>query len=148
MAAGVLLFARTPVDGSFVVDVLPASLLIGLGAGVAFNPLLLAAMSGVAPSESGLASGIVNTSFMMGGALGLAALASIATARTDRLSGAGEATLDALNGGYHAAFLVGGLFVVLSAVLAALLLRSRPAEHGAGEMGGDPALAGASDRSA
>jgi EmrB/QacA subfamily drug resistance transporter len=148
MAAGVLLFARTPVDGSFVVDVLPASLLIGLGAGVAFNPLLLAAMSGVGPSEAGLASGIVNTSFMMGGALGLAVLASIATARTDSLSGAGEATLDALLSGYHAAFLVGGLFVVVSAVIAALLLRSRPAEQGAGEMGGDPALAGASDHSA
>jgi EmrB/QacA subfamily drug resistance transporter len=149
MGGGVLLFARTPVDGSFVVDVLPASLLIGLGAGVAFNPLLLAAMSGVAPSESGLASGIVNTSFMMGGALGLAALASIATARTDSLSDAGEATLVALNSGYHAAFLVGGVFVAASALLAALLLRPRPAEHGAGEKGGgEPALADASEPSA
>ena len=144
-----LLFARTPVDGSFVVDVLPASLLIGLGAGVAFNPLLLAAMSGVGPSEAGLASGIVNTSFMMGGALGLAVLASIATARTDSFAGAGEATLDALLSGYHAAFLVGGVFVAVSAVIAGLLLRSQPAGHGAGEpSGGDPALAGASDPSA
>jgi EmrB/QacA subfamily drug resistance transporter len=138
MAAGVLLFARAPVDGSFVVDVLPASLLIGLGAGVAFNPLLLAAMSGVAPSESGLASGIVNTSFMMGGALGLAALAAVATARTD---GTG---LGALNGGYHAAFLVGGLLVGVSVVLAALLLQARGApagEHDAGEFGrSEPAL--------
>jgi EmrB/QacA subfamily drug resistance transporter len=137
MGAGVLLFARTPVDGSFVVDVLPASLLIGLGAGVAFNPLLLAAMSGVAPSESGLASGIVNTSFMMGGALGLAALAAVATARTDG-PGLGE-----LNGGYHASFLVGGLLVGASVVLGALLLRARGAPAGelAGEFGrSDPAL--------
>jgi EmrB/QacA subfamily drug resistance transporter len=129
MALGVLLFARAPVDGSFAVDVLPASLLIGLGAGVAFNPLLLAAMSGVAPTESGLASGLVNTSFMMGGALGLAVLASIAAARTDALGD----SLEAVNGGYHAAFLVAGVFVLVSVVLAALLLKASavPAmEHG------------------
>ena len=79
---GLALFARAPVDGSFVVDVLPGMLLLGLGAGIAFNPLLLAAMSDVDESESGLASGIVNTSFMMGGALGLAVLASLAAAHT------------------------------------------------------------------
>ena len=81
-ATGLALFARAPVDGSFAADVLPGMLLLGLGAGIAFNPLLLAAMSDVAPSDSGLASGIVNTSFMMGGALGLAVLASLAAART------------------------------------------------------------------
>jgi EmrB/QacA subfamily drug resistance transporter len=142
MGAGVLLFARTPVDGNFVVDVLPASLLIGLGAGVAFNPLLLAAMSGVGPSESGLASGIVNTSFMMGGALSLAALAAIATARTDNLAGVSDPGLGALNGGYHAAFLVGGLFVAFSVLIGALLLRARQAPGGAHAVGelGDPAL--------
>ena len=83
-AAGLALFARAPVDGSFVLDVLPGMILLGLGAGIAFNPVLLAAMSDVEPGESGLASGIVNTSFMMGGALGLAVLASLAAARTDR----------------------------------------------------------------
>jgi EmrB/QacA subfamily drug resistance transporter len=122
MAVGLLLFARAPVDGSFVVDILPATLLIGLGGGIAFNPLLLAAMSGVQPSESGLASGLVNTSFMMGGALGLAVLAALASSRTD-----GATDLEALNSGYHAAFLVGGLFVVLGIVLAGLLLKARPA---------------------
>ena len=76
-----MLFARAPVDGGFVVDVLPGMLLLGLGAGIAFNPLLLAAMSGVDEREAGLASGIVNTSFMMGGALGLAVLASLAAAQ-------------------------------------------------------------------
>ena len=81
-AVGLVLFARAPVDGSFVVDVLPAMILLGLGAGMAFNPVLLAAMSDVEPEESGLASGVVNTSFMMGGALGLAVLASLAASRT------------------------------------------------------------------
>ena len=81
-AVGLLLFARAPVDGTFVVDVLPSMILLGLGAGMAFNPVLLAAMSDVEPSEAGLASGVVNTSFMMGGALGLAVLASLAASRT------------------------------------------------------------------
>ena len=73
----VLLFARAPVDGSFVVDVLPSMILLGFGAGMAFNPVLLAAMSDVEPKDAGLASGVVNTAFMMGGALGLAVLASL-----------------------------------------------------------------------
>ncbi|RBL84844.1 MFS transporter, partial [Streptomyces cavourensis] len=81
-ALGLALFARAPIDGSFVADVLPGMLLLGLGAGIAFNPMLLAAMSDVEPSQSGLASGVVNTAFMMGGALGLAVLASLAAART------------------------------------------------------------------
>ena len=87
---GLLLFARAPVDGNYVVDVLPSMILLGFGAGIAFNPVLLAAMSDVAPEESGLASGIVNTSFMMGGALGLAVLASVAASRTDSLLASGE----------------------------------------------------------
>ena len=82
-ALGLALFARAPVDGSFVVDVLPSMILLGFGAGMAFNPLLLGAMSDVEPAESGLASGVVNTAFMMGGALGLAVLASLAASRTD-----------------------------------------------------------------
>ena len=86
-AGGLLLFARAPVNGNFVVDVLPGMILLGFGAGIAFNPVLLAAMSGVKPSDSGLASGIVNTSFMMGGALGLAILASLAASRSASLLG-------------------------------------------------------------
>ena len=100
-----MLFARAPVDGNFVVDVLPSMILLGFGAGMAFNPVLLAAMSDVEPSESGLASGVVNTSFMMGGALGLAILASLAASRTDDLLASGEDQLVALNSGYHVAFL-------------------------------------------
>jgi EmrB/QacA subfamily drug resistance transporter len=123
VAAGLVLFARAPVDGSFVVDVLPAMVLLGLGVGLAFNPVLLAAMSDVAPEESGLASGVVNTAFMMGGALGLAILASLAASRTDSLRAAGDASVAALNGGYHAAFLVGAAFAAAAAVLGAVLLR-------------------------
>src|SRR5258708_2916842 len=104
-AAGLLLFARAPAGGSFVIDVLRGMLLLGLGAGIAFNPVLLAAMSDVNPEEAGLASGVVNTSFMMGGALGLAVLASLAVGRTNNLLASGADSLAALNGGYHAAFL-------------------------------------------
>jgi EmrB/QacA subfamily drug resistance transporter len=122
-AVGLVLFARAPVDGSFVVDVLPSMILLGFGAGMAFNPVLLAAMSDVEPSESGLASGVVNTSFMMGGALGLAILASLAASRTDSLRASGDGPLVALNGGYHVAFLVGAAFAVAAAALGGSLLR-------------------------
>ncbi len=122
-ALGLLLFARAPVGGSFVVDVLPAMLLLGFGAGIAFNPVLLAAMSDVAPEEAGLASGLVNTAFMMGGALGLAVLASLAASRTSSLSASGESNLDALVGGYHVAFLVGAIFAIAAAVIGLTLLR-------------------------
>ena len=118
---GLLLFARAPVDGSFVVDVLPAMIVLGFGVGIAFNPVLLVAMSEVEPQESGLASGVVNTAFMMGGALGLAVLASLAAARTEALSD--EGPLDALVGGYHAAFLLGALFAAAAAVVGAVLIR-------------------------
>nr|HET7859970.1 MFS transporter [Caldimonas sp.] len=132
-AAGLALFARAPVAGSFVVDVLPGMLLLGAGAGIAFNPLLLAAMSDVEDSESGLASGIVNTAFMMGGALGLAVLASLAAAH----SGSGATDIAALNGGYRLAFGVGALCAVLAAAVAAVLipLRARPERAHPGHAG-------------
>src|SRR5215213_9257493 len=122
-AVGLLLFARAPVDGTFVVDVLPSMILLGMGAGIAFNPVLLAAMGDVEPSEAGLASGVVNTSFMMGGALGLAILASLAASRTDTLAAGGDSPLVALTGGYHVAFLVGALFAFGAAAVGATLLR-------------------------
>lgn len=124
-AIGLALFARAPVDGSLWLDVMPGMLLLGLGAGIAFNPLLLAAMSVVAPSESGLASGMVNTSFMMGGALGLAVLASLAAARSDGLVAAGAAQPAALNAGYRAAFLVGALFALAACAIGAWFFRAR-----------------------
>jgi EmrB/QacA subfamily drug resistance transporter len=118
---GLALFARAPLDGSFIVDILPGMVLLGLGAGIAFNPVLLAATNDVAPSESGLASGIVNTSFMLGGALGLAALASFAAARAADLAANHAEQLAALRGGYSAAFVVGAVFAAFAAVLASLL---------------------------
>jgi MFS family permease len=123
-AVGLVLFARAPLGGDFIVNVLPSMLLLSLGAGIAFNPVLLAAMSDVAPDESGLASGVVNTAFMMGGALGLAILASLAASRTGRLLASGSDARAALNGGYHAAFLVGALFAVAAAVVGSALLRT------------------------
>jgi EmrB/QacA subfamily drug resistance transporter len=122
-ALGLALFALAPVDGSFLVHVLPGMILLGLGAGMAFNPVLLAAMSDLPPHESGLASGIVNTAFMMGGALGLAVLASLAAARTDWLRANGVDELTALTGGYHLAFIIGAVFAVMASLLAAALVR-------------------------
>jgi EmrB/QacA subfamily drug resistance transporter len=124
-AAGLALFARAPVGGNFVVDVLPSMILLGIGAGIAFNPVLLAAMSDVAPEESGLASGLVNTAFMMGGALGLAVLASIAASRTGSLQASGHSHLVALVGGYHAAFIGGAAFAAAAATIGATFLRTR-----------------------
>ena len=120
-AIGLLLFTQAPADGSFVADVLPGMLVMGIGGGITFNPLLLAAMGDVPPSEAGLASGIVNTAFMMGGALGLAVLVSVADSRTDSLRSGGDGTLVALTGGYHAAFLVAAAFAAIGALLALLL---------------------------
>jgi MFS transporter len=120
-ALGLLFFARAPVDGNSVVDVLPSMILLGRGAGIAFNPVLLAAMGDVKPSDAARASGVVNTSFMMGGAgaLGLAVLASVAASRTENLGASGDGPLAALTGGYHAAFLIGALFAAGAASSAA-----------------------------
>jgi EmrB/QacA subfamily drug resistance transporter len=124
VAIGLTLFALSPVDGTFAVHVLPGMVLLGLGAGMALNPVLLVAMSDVAPSESGLASGVVNTSFMMGGALGLAVLASLAAARSNSMLASGADSRAALNGGYHAAFLVGAIFAAAAAGLSTVMLRA------------------------
>jgi MFS family permease len=126
-AGGLFLFARVPVSGTFLFDVLPPMILMGFGAGISFNPMLLAAMSDVPDDESGLASGIVNTSFMMGGSLGLAILASVAASRTAYLLGAGSVQAGALTGGYDLAFLVGGLFAACASLLVLLFLRPRVA---------------------
>lgn len=134
VALGLALFARAPVDGNFLVDVLPSMLILGVGIGMAMNPLLLAAMSDVEPQDAGVASGVVNTSFMLGGALGLAVLASVAAARTgDSRSAA------ALVDGYQAAFVIGTVFAVAAGAVAAAFLRGGPAPAGDPHAIGEPA---------
>jgi EmrB/QacA subfamily drug resistance transporter len=138
-ATGLVLFVRAPVGGSFLVDVLPSMILLGFGAGIAFNPVLLAAMSDVAPEQAGLASGVVNTAFMMGGALGLAVLASLAASRTSTLAAGGVGRAGALVGGYHLAFVFGAAFAAAAGILGAALLRSGAAPEHAPDA--EPALA-------
>ena len=125
-AVSLALFAHAPVGGDYLTDVLPSMLLLGAGAGIAFNPVLLAAMGDVEPHESGLASGVVNTSFMMGGALGLAVLVSLSTSRTESLTASGTAPLEALNGGFQLAFTAGAVAAALAAIVGGLFLRPRP----------------------
>jgi EmrB/QacA subfamily drug resistance transporter len=122
---GLALLVRAPIDGNYVVDVLPSMVLLGLGAGIAFNPMLIVAMTDVEPERSGLASGLVNTSFMMGGALGLAILASLAAARTNGAIELGASPVAALTDGYHAAFAMGAAFALGAAVLGVKALRIR-----------------------
>jgi MFS family permease len=124
-AAGLALFARAPLDGTFWVDVFPGMTLLGIGAGIAFNPLLLGAMSDVAPADSGLASGVVNTAFMMGGALGLAVLASLAAGQTDAALASGVDSTAALNAGYRLAFLIGAICAGAAGVIGGAFMRTR-----------------------
>jgi EmrB/QacA subfamily drug resistance transporter len=131
IAAGLLLFARTPTDATYVVDILPSMILMGFGTGLAFPSLMTLAMSGATEEDAGLASGLVNTSVQVGGAIGLAVLATLATERTDALVRNGEPAASALNGGYHLAYLVGAALVLIAIVVAMTVLK--PAEAAAEE---------------
>ena len=111
LGAGLLLFARTPVDGNYLTDVVPPMVLIGLGAGLGFPSLMTLAMSGATQSDAGLASGLVNATVQVGGAIGLAVLATLATERTDGQLADGESVAGALNSGYHLAYLIGAVLV-------------------------------------
>ena len=125
IGAGLLLFARTPVNGDYVIDIIPAMVLIGLGAGVSFPALMTLAMSGATPQDAGLASGLVNATVQIGGAIGLAVLATLATDRSDGLRADGESVSAALNGGYHLAYLIGAVLVAVAVVAALTLLRDQ-----------------------
>jgi len=128
VVAGLLLLARTPVDATYAIDLLPPMILIGLGAGLGFPSLMTLAMSGATPSDSGLASGLVNTSVQVGGAVGLAVLATFATERTDGLLADGESAATALNSGYHLAYLIGAGLVLVAIAVAVSVLRSQVPE--------------------
>jgi EmrB/QacA subfamily drug resistance transporter len=146
IGVGMLLFARTPVDATYIVDLFPPMAIFGLGAGLAFPSLMTLAMSGATPSDAGLASGLVNTSVQVGGAIGLAVLATLATERTEGLLAEGEAAAQALNSGYHLAYVIGAILVAAATVIAVTVLRPAPmpsmeaAPEGDSELGGtDPA---------
>jgi EmrB/QacA subfamily drug resistance transporter len=121
---GLVLFSLTPVDANYVTQVMPATILIGIGAGLGFPSLMTLGMSGATPSDSGLASGLINTSVQVGGAIGLAVLATLATERTGALRADGESVNAALNGGFHLAYLIGAALVVAAIVAAARVLRT------------------------
>jgi len=125
--AGLILFTQAPVDGQYLTDLLPTMLLLGIGAGVSFPMMMTLAMSGATESDAGLASGLVNTTAQVGGALGLAVLATVSTARTVALLAAGESVARALTSGFHLAFGIGAGLVLIAIVLAATVLKPAPA---------------------
>jgi EmrB/QacA subfamily drug resistance transporter len=135
-----LLFARTPVDGNYLTDLLPPFLLIGIGIGTSFPSIMTLAMSGATPQDAGLASGLVNTSMQVGGAVGLAVLATLSTQRTETLEKAGHSTADALTSGYHLAYFVGAGLAAISVLIAIFVLKSepRPLHEGEGPADGSP----------
>jgi MFS family permease len=126
VAAALLLFARTPVDGQYLSDLLPPLLLMGIGIGISFSSLMTLAMSGATPSDAGLASGVVNTSAQVGGAIGLAVLATLAAERTSTLEDGGASVSAALNSGFHLAYLVAAGLVGVALAIAIFVLRSVP----------------------
>jgi MFS family permease len=141
IVAGLGLFALSPVDGVFVRDVLPAMTLLGAGAGVAFPALMNLAMSGAEPEDAGLASGLVNSSAQVGGALGLAVLATLSSSRTDALREGGASVASALTSGYHLAYLIGAVLVLAAIAVGLTVVRSdRPAAAGSEQFAAEPAV--------
>jgi EmrB/QacA subfamily drug resistance transporter len=123
IAAGLGLFTQVPVDGNYVTDVLPTMILLGTGAGLSFPALMTLAMSGATQSDAGLASGLVNTTLQVGGALGLAVLATLSATRSETLIEQGHSTASALTDGYQLAFLIGAGLVVAAIVVAVTVLQ-------------------------
>jgi hypothetical protein len=133
ITAGLVLFARVPVDGEYWADMFPSMVLLGVGAGLSFPALMTLAMSAAGPSDAGLSSGLINTSVQVGGALGLAVLATLSTTRTENALAGGATQHAALVDGYHLAFWISAALVGLAAVIAATQLRSSPGLLLAGE---------------
>jgi len=144
IAAGLLLFSRISVDGTYLADVLPAMVLLGTGAGLSFPSVMSLAMSGVPREEAGLASGLVNTTLQVGGAIGLAVLATMSTNRTDDLLAEGASQASALTEGFQLAFLIGAGIAVAAIAVAATVLQPNAAALEA-EPAGEPELPGGSE---
>jgi fucose permease len=123
LAGGLALFSRSPVHAQYVSDLLPAMVLIGIGAGLAFPSLMTLAMSTATPEDSGLVSGLVNTTQQVGGALGLAVLATLSAIQSNSARADGHSVADSLISGYHLAFTIGAGLVIAAIVLTAVLLR-------------------------
>ena len=133
-------FTQVSVGGSYLGDLLPGFLLIGVGIGFSFVPISIAALAGVQPAEAGLASGLINTSQQIGGALGIAALSTIATSQTsDAVGVRTRHSPDALVDGFTAAFLAGVIIAGLGIVAALTLIRRGRARAGPGSTA-EPAL--------
>ncbi len=145
VAAGLLWFTQISVGGSFAVDVLGPSLLAAAGLGFAFVPVTIAAVTGTRPDQAGLASGLINTSQQVGGALGVAILASVATSVSGGVDPRGRlvpAQLEALTDGFQTAFLVGAGFAILGAIATVLLISSKDSqEMAAAAQAGEPVVA-------
>ena len=147
LAIGLAWLTRAPVGSSYGVDLLPSMLLLGIGAGLSFPSLMTLAMSGATVEDSGLASGLVNTTMQVGGALGLAALATLSTTRTGHLLAAGDSHAAALTGGYHLAWVISAgiaaaALLIGVAVLKAVRLGDAEAEAGQADVDltGEPGL--------
>jgi EmrB/QacA subfamily drug resistance transporter len=123
VAAGLALFTRAPVDAGYVTNVLPPLILMGVGIGVSFPSLMSIAMSGATREDAGLASGLVNTTAQVGGALGLAVLATLSTTRSNNLIAEGSSTAAALTSGYHLAFLIGAILIAAAFVVGITVLQ-------------------------
>jgi MFS family permease len=123
LTAGLIFFTQVSVGGSYVSDLLPGFLLIGIGIGFSFVPITIAALAGVQPAEAGLASGLINTSQQIGGALGIAALSTIATSRTDDAVSTGTGLPSALVDGFTGAFVAGAIIAGIGIVAALTLIR-------------------------
>jgi EmrB/QacA subfamily drug resistance transporter len=138
LTAGLVYFTQVSVGGSYLADLLPGFLLIAVGLGFSFVPISIAALAGIQPAEAGLASGLINTSQQIGGALGIAALSTIATSRTEDAIAGGSTQAAALVSGFHGAFLAGVILAAIGIVAALTLIRRDELEQGAEPVEAEP----------
>jgi MFS family permease len=140
LTLGLAYFTQVSVEGTYVGDLLPGFILVAFGLGFSFVPISIAALAGIQPAEAGLASGLINTSQQIGGALGIAALSTIATTRTTDALTTGSTKVSALVTGFHGAFLAGAIVAAVGIVATLTLIRRDELEQGAELVEAEPAL--------